>query len=72
MEDVNMDCFECDGKYKKITIQYESDTQYGKLSVTNVELESCSKCGDGIFGSESLEKIDEAWSKLKDSCQDNK
>jgi hypothetical protein len=63
-----MDCFECDGKYEKIVIQYELDTQYGKLSVPDVEVESCNKCGDDIIGSESLEKIDEAWSKLKDAC----
>jgi hypothetical protein len=63
-----MDCFECDGKYEKIVIQYELDTQYGKLSVPDVEVESCNKCGDDIIGSESLEKIDEAWLKLKDAC----
>jgi len=63
-----MDCFECDGKYEKIVIQYELDTQYGKLTVPDVEVESCNKCGDDIIGSESLEKIDEAWNKLVDAC----
>jgi len=62
------DCFECDGKYEKIVIQYELDTQYGKLSVPDVIVESCDKCGDDIIGSESLEKIDEAWLKLVDAC----
>jgi hypothetical protein len=62
-----MKCFECDGEYEWITIQYELDTQYGKLSVPNVQVESCNKCGDDIIGSESLERIDEAWLKLKDA-----
>ena len=63
-----MDCFECDGKYEKVIIQYELDTQYGKLSVPDVEIKSCNKCEDDIIGSESLEKIDEAWNKLVDAC----
>ncbi len=62
-----MKCFKCDGEYEWITIQYELDTQYGKLSVPNVQVESCNKCEDDIIGSESLERIDEAWLKLKDA-----
>ncbi len=61
------ECFECDGQYEKIVIQYELDTQYGKLSVPDVMVESCNKCGDDCIGYESLERIDEAWNKLKDA-----
>jgi hypothetical protein len=64
-----MKCFECDGEYKKIVIQYELDTQYGKLSVPDVEVESCNKCGDDIIGNDSLVKIDETWEKLRKQNQ---
>jgi hypothetical protein len=63
-----MKCFECDGQYEKIVIRYDMYTQYGELSVPDVEVESCNKCGDDIIGYESLEKIDEAWNKLVDAC----
>ena len=64
---MELDCFHCDGKYEKVVIQYELDTQYGKLSVPDVEVEVCNKCEDEIIGSESCEKIDEVWLKLKDA-----
>jgi hypothetical protein len=60
-----MKCFECDGEYEEVVINYELNTQYGKLIVPNLIVESCNKCEDDIIGNDSLVRIDEAWEKLK-------
>ena len=57
-------CFECDGQYEKITIDYESDTPYGKLSVPDVVVLVCNKCEDECIDGTNSAKIDMAFEKL--------
>jgi hypothetical protein len=59
------ECFECDGHYEQLVIDYESDTPYGKLSVPGVIVLVCNKCEDECIDGENCFKINEAFEKLR-------
>lgn len=55
-----MQCFECkDGHYEPINQVYESSLSDGNtLSVSDIEVLTCVKCGDECLDSENSKKID--------------
>lgn len=64
-----MECFECDSQYQKIVIDYEFDSQYGKLEVPGVEVLVCDNCGDECIDGVNSAIIDRAWEKLRKASQ---
>ena len=61
----NMKCFECDGEYEKVRIDYECSTPYGELIVPDVDVFTCNHCGDECLDHKNSKKIDDAAQRLK-------
>jgi len=64
-----MQCFECDGEYEEVRIDYDLDSPYGKLIVPDVGVLICNKCQDECLDNVNSKKIDEAMEKLKKAKQ---
>lgn len=64
---IDLQCFECDGKYEEVRIDYNLDTPYGKLQVPDVGVLVCNKCEDSCLDDDNTAKLDEAFEILKRS-----
>lgn len=55
-------CFECqDGHYKKVRQTFVSQCKDGSfLTVPDIDILTCVKCGDECFDSENSRKVDKA------------
>ena len=60
-------CFDClDGHYEPINRVYESSLPDGNtLSIPDIEILTCVKCGDECLDSENSKKIDKAREQYK-------
>ena len=59
-----MQCFECDGEYEKIVRVFETETVYGRLKIQDIEVLTCSICGDECLDDFNSRKIDELRQKF--------
>lgn len=56
---LDMKCFDCEGRYDRLKIDYVANTHKGKITVPDIILLRCVFCGDECFPSEESKKIDD-------------